>query len=251
LPHQTSLLPIGNPFIELPTVDSTNNYAMALIQKNLAYHGAVVFAHQQTAGRGQRGKTWSTSPGENLILSIILQANQLDQADLFLLSAGVATACYDFFKNYAGCETSIKWPNDIYWRDRKAGGILIENVFRDHSWRYAVVGIGLNINQTSFEESLPNPVSLKQITGENYHPVQLAKELCTYLEYSYQQLFFKDHKILDHYKSSLYKLHQRVKIKKENIVFKTTIQGVTSAGKLITRDTMNREFDFGEVEWLL
>ena len=114
LPHQATLLPIGYPFEELPRVDSTNNYAMAQVQKGNANHGSVYFAHNQTAGKGQRGKSWTTNAGENLILSVVLQPHKIKPAESFYLSAAIATACYDFFKKYAGIETRIKWPNDIY-----------------------------------------------------------------------------------------------------------------------------------------
>lgn len=251
MPHQAAHLPIGDPFIELPTVDSTNNYAMAQVQKGLANHGTAYFAHNQTAGKGQRGKSWTTNRGENLILSVVVQPIQLKPADTFYLSATIATACYDFFKNYAGSDSSIKWPNDIYWCDRKAGGILIENILRRNFWSYAIVGIGLNINQTQFAKELPNPVSLKQITGNTYDPVTLAKELCSFLEIHYQKLLADPGKIIDHYNSNLYKLNESVRLKKQNTIYETTLKEVSTAGKLITRDTIVREFDFGEIEWII
>ncbi|MGZ5134547.1 MAG: biotin--[acetyl-CoA-carboxylase] ligase [Flavitalea sp.] len=250
LPHQATLLRIGDPFIELPTVDSTNNYAMGQVQKAMAKHGTVYFAHNQTAGKGQRGKSWTTKPGENLILSVVIVPIELTLFDTFYLSAGITIACYDFFKNYAGEETSIKWPNDLYWRDRKAGGILIENVIRNDVWKYSIIGIGININQTEFPSELVNPISLKQITGSGYHTVQLAKELCTQLERRYQFLKKEKTGLLSIYNQNLYKRDQRVKLKKTNIIFETIVSGVSSTGKLITRDTMEREFGFGEVEWI-
>ena len=248
---QPILLPIGHPFIELTTVDSTNNYAMAQIQKTGITHGTAYFAYNQTAGKGQRGKTWTTNPGENLILSVVLQPLGLTAGQSFFLSATVANACYDFFKKYSGEETKIKWPNDIYWRDRKAGGILIENVFRDKLWTHSVVGIGLNINQVEFHNSLNNAVSLKQITGMNCDPSQLARELCEVITLHYKQLYSDRDKIITDYNSALYKRNQLVRLKKENVVFETTVKGVTSAGRLITTDRIEREFEFGEVEWLV
>src|SRR5688572_2022740 len=177
LSHPGSFNPIGQPFTILSSVDSTNNYAMARVQAGLAQHGAAWFAHEQTAGKGQRNKHWLTNPSENILLSVVLQPFTLTASEQFLLSASVALACCDFYKNYAGEETSIKWPNDLYWRDRKAGGILIENNFRGSEWVFAIAGIGININQTSFDPALPNPVSLKQITGKNFNVIQLAREL--------------------------------------------------------------------------
>ena len=138
--------PIGKPFIELPTVESSNNYATRQVQAHLAGHGATWFAYNQTKGKGQRGNTWTTHPGQNIILTTVIEPIHLKLADQFILSAAVAVACYDFFSSYALDETSIKWPNDIYWKDRKAGGILIENILQGTDWKYAIVGIAININ---------------------------------------------------------------------------------------------------------
>lgn len=107
----------------------------------------------------------------------------------FQLSAAVAVAVEAFFRKYAFDETKVKWPNDLYWQDRKAGGILIENVISGSgTWEWAIVGIGININETRFPPELPNPVSLKQITGKEFDPGQLARELCGHLDSAYRQL---------------------------------------------------------------
>jgi len=251
LPHQAPLLPIGNTFVELTTVDSTNNYAMGLVQKGFARHGAVFFAYNQTEGKGQRGKSWLSLPGENLILSVVLQPAILMPHHTFSLSAAIAMACYDLFKKYAGQQVKIKWPNDIYWRDRKAGGILIENIMGNDFWHYAIVGIGMNINQTQFSENLIRPISLKQITGHSYHLTELAKELCVLLETHYQNLLTDQGKIFEYYNNNLYKINEPIRLKKKNIVFDTILKGVSIEGKLITNDKMEREFNFGEVEWIL
>jgi BirA family biotin operon repressor/biotin-[acetyl-CoA-carboxylase] ligase len=235
---------IGNPFIILETVDSTNNYAMQKIQSGQAPHGTTWFAREQTSGKGQRGRSWLTAPNLNIMLSAVIQPS-LPGSQQFVLSAAVALACYDFYKNYAAGDVSIKWPNDLYWRDRKAGGILIENVFRGQDWSYAVVGIGININQVQFDPALPNPVSLKQITGKDFDAVELGRELCSCLERRYRQL---PGGILEEYQQVLYKLNQPVTLKKGNVVFETTIRGVSAGGRLITKDSIEREFEFGEVE---
>jgi BirA family biotin operon repressor/biotin-[acetyl-CoA-carboxylase] ligase len=169
-----------------------------------------------------------------------------------LLSATVALACYDFYKKYAGDETRIKWPNDVYWRDRKAGGILIENVFRGADWLYAVVGIGINVNQIAFDPSLPNPVSLKQITGKDFDAAEMGKELCQALENRYQAIQTGGiDSIMQQYQQVLYKMHQPVTLKKGTILFETTIRGVSDTGRLLTKDVIEREFDFGEVELII
>jgi BirA family transcriptional regulator, biotin operon repressor / biotin---[acetyl-CoA-carboxylase] ligase len=244
--------PIGHPFIILPSVDSTNNYAMGQVQAGTAGHGTTWFAHEQTAGKGQRGKHWLTRPHENIILSMAIQPAWVPPQNPFLLSAVIALGCYDFYKNYAGEETRIKWPNDLYWRDRKAGGILIENSFRGTSWLYAIAGVGINVNQTTFDTGILNPVSLRQITGKSYDVVELARELCRCVDHRYQSLAGADSlPILQQYLEALYKLNTTVKLKKGNTVFETTIRGVSPFGRLLTSDTMERAFDFGEVEWVI
>ena len=242
---------IGEPFIELFTIDSTNNYAMGQAHAGLASHGATYFAHSQTAGKGQRNKAWNTQPGENIIMSCVLEPQGPNATRPFLLLAAIALACYDFFNDYTNGDTAIKWPNDLYWRDRKAGGILIENVYRASNWQFAIAGIGININQDHFPTDLPNPVSLRQITGRRHDLAILAHELCGRLETRYRQ-FSEDHNsLLEDYNRSLFRRGETVKLRKENSVFQTMIVGVSPQGQLITQDTLERRFDFGEVEWVI
>ena len=159
-------------FVILDVVHSTNNYAMENVHARMAKHGKAYFSTNQIAGKGQRGKVWEAEKGQNIALSIVLEPSMLSIVQQFRLSTVVSLACFNFLSKYAGEETSIKWPNDIYWRDRKAGGVLIENILQGKDWKYSVVGIGININQTIFDPALPNPVSLKQITGKTFDPVE-------------------------------------------------------------------------------
>ena len=241
--------PVGEPFIELTSVDSTNNYAMALVHEGMAQHGTAVFAHEQTQGKGQRQKQWLAQQGQNLILSVVLATEELPLSQAFTFSMAMALAAYRFFNKYAGEETRIKWPNDLYWRDRKAGGILIENVVQGPHWKYAVVGMGINLNQTSFG-GLNKAVSLKQITGRTFDTVALAKELCTCIDHSFQQL--RQHKeiIPPAYHRHLYKRGEVVRLKKDSRVFEARIEGVSAAGQLITRHAAEEIFAIGEVEWV-
>ena len=249
LSHPGSFNPIGQPFTILGSVDSTNNYAMGQAQAGLAPHGSAYFAYEQTAGKGQRNKQWLTNSSENILLSVVLQPFTLTASEQFLLSASVALACYDFYKNYAGEETAIKWPNDLYWRDRKAGGILIENNFRGNEWMFAIAGIGININQTGFPEHLPNPVSLKQVTGRQFEVEQLARELCVCLDTRYRLLLNSStENILNEFEAVMYKRGQVVKLKKDGIIFPALIRGVSPSGKLIAGET---QYDFNEVEWVM
>ncbi len=276
MPQQPPSNSIGSPFIVLETVDSTNKYAMGLIHAGMARHGTVIFTHAQSAGKGQRGKRWNSEPGVNILLSAIIKPEGLKLTDQFLFSATVTLAVFDFFKKYAGDETKIKWSNDLYWRDRKAGGVLIESVvgslekgignwvpiaigmeirnseLAGSNWQWAVVGLGININQTKFLDDLPNPVSLKQITGKNFDTVVLAKELCISLNEQFNLLLTGEKgNIFNRYNQHLYKLNEKVKLKKDNRVFEVVIKGVSSSGKLMTTHIVDEEFGFGEVEWVI
>jgi BirA family biotin operon repressor/biotin-[acetyl-CoA-carboxylase] ligase len=199
---------------------------------------------------------------ENIAISIVIAPSVLGISQQFALSAAVAVGAYRFFSKYAGDETSIKWPNDIYWRDRKAAGILIENVIGQSPakiknadaavWKFAVVGIGVNINETNFSQSLINPVSLKQITGKQFDCIEMAKELHqTVLAVANEVLAGNFDTVLQYYNEHLYKKNKRVILRKETIEFETKIQSVSGSGQLLTNDIIDNQFNFGEVEWII
>jgi len=251
LSHPAMFHPVGQPFIILPSVESSNNYAMQQAREGLACHGTAYFALEQTAGKGQRGKKWLAESHKSIALSVVMEPGFLPPHKNFLLSATVALATHDFFSRYAGPETRIKWPNDLYWRDRKAGGILIENLFRGDNWQYAIAGIGININQSRFDPVLTQAVSLQQITGRSFDVVELARELCGSLQLRLEKLKQDAAGVIADYEQVMYKNGEIVKLRKENIVFETTVQGITADGRLLTHDVTDRSFDFGEVEWVI
>lgn len=179
---------LGAPLIELSTIDSTNIYAMAQIKAGLAKSGSCYTADFQTNGKGQHGRVWESSKGQNLLCSYILELNSLDAlknwtpADQIGFSAAIALGARAFFAAFAGSETKIKKPNDIYFSDRKAGGILIENLVRGQEWTWTVIGIGMNINQTEFSpEALnsvsSNPISLQEITNQSWDLKKMQQHL--------------------------------------------------------------------------
>jgi BirA family biotin operon repressor/biotin-[acetyl-CoA-carboxylase] ligase len=242
---------IGSTFVELATVDSTNNYAMARVHEGLAFHGAAYFAHDQSLGKGQRGKSWTSSPHENIVLSIVLQPGFLQLSEQFMLNAAIALGCYDFLKLFIQDEVFIKWPNDIYWRDRKAGGILIESISKGRAWLFAVAGIGINVNQEDFSPNLPNPVSMKQITGQTFVPLELAKILCDCLEKTYLALTRKNKSsLLSRYNDVLYKRNQITQLNHSGKLIQTRILEVNDRGQLLTVDEISRSFELSEVQWL-
>jgi BirA family biotin operon repressor/biotin-[acetyl-CoA-carboxylase] ligase len=234
----------------LDKVDSTNNYAMALIQKGIAKDGNAVFAMEQTNGKGRRGRQWSSNKGDNIILSISQQMQWMPVSQQFQLSVAVALGCFDLFSKYAPGMVSVKWPNDIFINDTKAGGVLIENTIKGTLWQWAVIGLGLNVNQTDFESKNLNATSLSIVTKKTYDILQLAREL--------YQLIIKriiDLKsghflsMLETYNEYLFAKNKIVQLKKHNEIFETKIREVSAAGQLITRDKIERRFDFDEVEF--
>jgi BirA family biotin operon repressor/biotin-[acetyl-CoA-carboxylase] ligase len=245
------------PFIELQSVDSTNNYAREQIHAGLAQHGMAIFAHRQLAGKGQRGKIWLTENAGNIALSIIVKTQAIPLTAQFQLSAVAAVAAQLFFSQYASEDTKIKWPNDLYWQDRKAGGILIESVIRSSEsgtslWEWAIIGIGININQTSFSPELPNPVSMKQITGKTFDPVLLAKQLHSIFLQQFDELVTRGFSaIYEQYLANLYKKNERVRLRKDNRAFEAIIMGVSESGRLIAEHGLVEEYEFGAIEWLL
>ena len=179
---------LGAPLIELSTIDSTNIYAMAQIKAGLAKSGSCFRADFQTHGKGQHGRVWESAKGQNMICSYILELKNLDvlkkwtPTDQMGFSAAIAVGARTFFAAFAGSETKIKKPNDIYFRDRKAGGILIENLVRGKEWTWAVMGIGMNINQTAFSSAAvnsvsSNPISLQEITNQSWDVKKMQQHL--------------------------------------------------------------------------
>ncbi|MDB5197787.1 MAG: hypothetical protein JWP88_2158 [Flaviaesturariibacter sp.] len=250
---RNKLLPqdvIGFRLIELQQVDSTNNYATALAHAGMAQHGCVVWAHHQTTGKGQRSKSWEAAVGENITASFIIDPSALSLSRAFGLSMAVAIAVQRFFSAYAGAQTKVKWPNDLYWGDRKAGGILIENSLSGSDWRLAVIGIGININQTAFGEMSSRAVSLKQLTGKTYVIRDLIPALAAQVQQAFTELLSDSAGIENAYHQMLYKRGERVRLKKGGRVFEALIKGVTSGGQLVAHHITDETFDVGEVEWL-
>lgn len=151
--------------IRLDNTDSTNNYAMQLVNDDKAHHGLTITARSQHNGKGQRGRKWVDAPDKSLLMSIIVHP-QLPISAQFAFSASIAVAVVNVLqKLLPECSVKIKWPNDIIINDKKAGGILIENVLRGSLWTHSIVGIGLNILQESFSDNLPAATSLLIASG--------------------------------------------------------------------------------------
>jgi len=257
LSHLSTAAVIGHSITVLNEVDSTNNYAMQVIKLGLAQHGAAYFAQHQTAGKGQRDKIWASNPNENIIISIIANPGPLQLSKSFLLSMATAVACCNWLNEVTNGDVLIKWPNDIYWNDRKAGGILIENSIRASYqatpiWQWAVIGIGINVNQTAFNADAVNAVSIKQITGKEHHPLLLAKQLCQQLQvYFTKCIELKENELLAAYNMLLYKKNSEVHFTDGQATFTAKVIGVNMQGELLLEGAPNAAYPFGTLKWLL
>jgi BirA family biotin operon repressor/biotin-[acetyl-CoA-carboxylase] ligase len=258
LPKISNLLPdhgkenparttFDNQLIELESVDSTNNYAMARIHEGMASDGMIYLARHQWAGKGQRGKVWISEPGQNLIMSLVIETSTLNISQQFLFSAAIAITILDLLRGFQIENLKIKWPNDIYWNDRKAGGLLIESIITGQTWNWAVIGIGLNLNQSDFPDELPNAVSLRQINGVRYEPVDIARNLATGIRERISILHKNSDQILLEFNNSLYKKDQIISFRNNDEIFVSSLKGVDANGCIITEDGI---FKPGEVEWI-
>lgn len=166
--------------IHVDTCPSTMSYAAALPEDETP-HGTVVTAHEQTAGRGQRGNSWESEPGANLTFSLILRPQQWPAARQFELSMAVAVGVCRALRRALppDADVRVKWPNDIYAGNRKMVGILIENAISGSLITRSIAGIGINVNQTIFRSSAPNPVSMAQLAGHPYDLDTLLSSVVT------------------------------------------------------------------------
>ncbi len=163
--------------IELDFTDSTNNYAMRLIDGNKAQPGLTIVANGQTNGKGQRGKAWTDTPGQSLLMSIVVSPKHT-LSEQFLFNTTVTLAIVNVLQKLDNdLNINIKWPNDIIVGDKKAGGILIENVLRGSKWTHSVIGLGLNILQDSFPADLPHATSLKIATGKSFDKAVILRAI--------------------------------------------------------------------------
>ena len=237
-------------FHRLEQVDSTNNYAMAQIHEGYAKHGMAWYAHHQTEGKGQRGKSWESEAGENILLSVAIVPPAAFHQSPFLFNAYISLTIKSWLEAIIAENVKIKWPNDMLIRDRKAGGLLIENIYRGHSWNWSVVGIGINVNQTEFNSHSRTPVSIHHITGKKHDAEALSKSLHQKIVEAVENAgTIHPDDIVKLYNMCLFKHGESVTLIHEQNKLVTTILGVNSDGLLFTQDSEVRSFRFGEVEW--
>lgn len=235
----------------LEQVDSTNNYAMQQIHAGMAKHGMCWMTHYQSAGKGQRGKTWESRPGESILMSLAIQPPPVFNLQHFHFHAAIALTCSNFLSQQTHESFSVKWPNDMYWRDRKAGGILIENIIRGNHWNWAVIGIGLNINQEDFGLTHIRPVSLRQITGRIFNVEYLARQLHRQLLDDLQKISAGNlHQLMANYNEWLYKRNSITTFIQNGETCSAKVLEVDENGRLHTSASGPEGWPFGTVQWV-
>ncbi|RAJ06165.1 biotin--[acetyl-CoA-carboxylase] ligase [Arenibacter echinorum] len=239
--------------IKLSATDSTNAYLKDLMFNNILGDFTVVMAHSQLKGRGQMGTNWLSEPGKNLTFSVLVKSLDSPVSEQFLLNIYVSLAIYDSLTQLNVPDLKIKWPNDIMSGHSKICGILIENILSGHHIQASIIGIGLNVNQLTFN-NLPNVSSLKLLLGKTLD----LDELLTSIVENLKKLLGNPSKgghnrPFELYESRLFRKDKPSTFKnQDDEMFMGFIKGVSSAGKLkiLMEDNIMKEFNLKEVQLL-
>ncbi|MCY7356293.1 MAG: biotin--[acetyl-CoA-carboxylase] ligase [Rudanella sp.] len=246
---------IGQNSYYLPSCQSTNDEAADLIAQTAPPEGTLVITDRQTAGRGQRGNVWLAEPGQNLTFSTLLRPHFLAPTEQFWLNMAVSVGIADALMPLTDGLLRVKWPNDLYVEDQKIGGILIENTIQGASLAWSVVGLGLNVNQTSFALTTATSLQTRFPLPEGYNLPGLLATLCEHIEKRYLQLKAGQRAALKTtYLQRLFHYQQehvyRDVMAQEQ--FNGTIVGISETGQLgIAVGQAIRYFGFKEIEFLL
>lgn len=247
---------IDIPIEKVNEVSSTNDYLQHLCKQNMAQEFHTVIAESQSSGKGQRGNSWESAEGKNLLFSMVLYPTALEANKQFYISMLTAISIVDALGKYTD-GFSIKWPNDIYWKDKKLAGILIENELQGKYISQSVIGVGINVNQESFLSDAPNPVSLKQIIGIDINRNELFQKILHGMVASYRLLeenfteMAATLRIL--YQRSLYRRNGYHAYKDASGLFNAQFEHIDPNGYLYLQDEEGkiRKFAFKEVEYIL
>lgn len=243
---------IGSRKVYHEKLSSTNTAAATLIRKGNTPEGTIIQAGYQYSGRGQMGNRWESEEGKNLLISIILFPTVVRADMQFIISKVISLGIVDFLQQITG-DVFIKWPNDIYIKSDKIAGILIENTIIRNEIEHTIAGIGINLNQTRFPGDIPNPTSLKIITGKEYDPETCLDSLTKTLDKRYKQLLYERRNQIDKdYISSLYRFNVWSEFNDNKGIFEGKIISVTDSGRLQIEDRRGRIYEFGfkEVDFL-
>lgn len=237
--------------IHLETVDSTNRYLREW-QGDNDVDLLVCVADYQTAGRGQGTNTWESERGENLLFSVLVKPQGIAPAQQFILSEACALALKDVLGKMVD-DITLKWPNDVYWQDRKLSGTLIETALANGGIKHCIFGVGLNVNQRRFTSDAPNPVSLWQILHHETDRDHLLDLLVDALKRRLQQVDEgRYEEIQQAYHQVLYRKDGFHPYRDKDGIFRARIIRVNPDGHLLLCDEQgeSRTYAFKEVEFI-
>lgn len=239
--------------IHIAETDSTNRWLKDYHQEDDA-DITVVVVDSQTAGRGQGNNTWESEPGKNLTFSILIHPVRVPVGRQFLLSMMEAIAMKMALATYVEDEITLKWPNDLYWKDKKIGGTLIETTLSQGHIKDCIFGTGIDVNQKVFQSDAPNPMSLCEIVGHDIDLDELLQRIVKSFETCYDLLLkggYNDVSALYH--DALYRKHGFFRYRDADGEFEAAVVEVEDDGHLILRDRQGviREYMFKEVQFLL
>jgi BirA family biotin operon repressor/biotin-[acetyl-CoA-carboxylase] ligase len=238
--------------IHLKETDSTNQFLQILTEQDNISSGSIVLADYQTSGRGQQGNNWISEAGMNLTFSVLLKPNNLSANKFFSVSEVVSLSVRNTLAQFIN-NVTVKWSNDIYYKDKKISGILIENTITSGFISKSIIGTGININQTDFGNGL-NAISLAVIRGEMTDRMEVMERFRR--EFSEQCERLKNHMFDDIHKdylSSIYRKSGYYKYKDANGIFEARISDIDPHGMLVLERTNGAisKFTFKEVEFLI
>ena len=222
---------LGKNLVYVPQCHSTNTLATELSQKAETPEGTLIITNYQMAGRGQRGSSWEAAPGENLTFSLILKPNFLQAQNQFQLNQAFSLGVLDYVKTRLNEDIKVKWPNDVMVQEKKLCGILFENQISGNELRHSIVGIGLNVNQQSFQ--YPTAGSLSLFSQRTYSLALELEALLQHLESRYVMLKEEKHeKLKAEYLQNLYRMGETHRFRNHEMEFEGMISGVDEVGRL-------------------
>ena len=239
---------VGKKLVFLPSCHSTNEVASQMLKDEKLPEGTIIITNNQTAGKGQRGNSWEAQPEKNLTFSMILRPEFLQASQQFELNMAVSLGILDFLKQYKQ-GFMVKWPNDIYYREQKIAGILIQNNLKTRNLETSIVGIGLNINQVVF--SNPKAISLKLAASTELPLQEALEQLGAFLESRYIQLKKGDIGALKNEYLNLMLGFCEDRLFEADEIFNGKITGIDKDGRLEIETSKGlRCFAFKEVAFL-
>lgn len=220
---------LGNKILHFDTIDSTNNEVKRLAEQG-AEEGLIVIAEEQTAGRGRRGRTWSSPPGCGIWMSILLRP-ELTPWEVSSVTLVSALACAKAIRDELGLDALIKWPNDIVINGKKAVGILTEMSAEQEAVNYVVLGVGMNANISEFPEEISNTATSFLIeSGSRINRSLMVAKFVMYFE-KYYEIFCND-KTLTGIKAE----YEKLLVNKDRDVFITEASGTVKRRALGIND---------------